>query len=110
MIIFQTEFKTKLLDVPDLFSRVANKLFNVGLDVADSKHRVVFHTLRHTFASWLAIDGVPIYTIKSLMGHKDITQTMRYAKLSLILVQMQYEIWRKSSFSDKYVIVKSSFE
>jgi integrase len=80
--IFQTEFKTKLLDVPDLFSRVANKLFNVGLDVADSKHRVVFHTLRHTFASWLAIDGVPIYTIKDLMGHKDITQTMRYAKLS----------------------------
>ncbi len=42
--IFQTEFKTKLLDVPDLFSRVANKLFNVGLDVADSKHRVVFLT------------------------------------------------------------------
>ena len=80
--IFQTEFKTKLQDIPDTFSRIANKLFNGDLETSDAKHRVVFHTLRHTFASWLAIDGVPIYTIKDLMGHKDITQTMRYAKLS----------------------------
>ena len=42
----------------------------------------MFHTLRHTFASWLALDGVPIFTIQKLMGHKDINMTMRYAKLS----------------------------
>ena len=42
----------------------------------------MFHTLRHTFASWLALDGVPIYTIQKLMGHRDINMTMRYAKLS----------------------------
>ena len=43
-----------------------NELFNVGLDVEDSKNRVVIHTLRHTFASLLAIKGVPILTIKKL--------------------------------------------
>lgn len=43
---------------------------------------VTFGTLRHTFASWLAIAGVPIKTIQELMGHKNISMTMRYAHLS----------------------------
>jgi integrase len=43
---------------------------------------VTFYTLRHTFASWLAIAGVPIKTIQELMGHKHIQMTMRYAHLS----------------------------
>lgn len=41
-----------------------------------------FHDLRHTFASWLAINGVDILTIKELLGHKDIKMTLRYAHLS----------------------------
>jgi integrase len=57
-------------------------LFNSQLDTHDYKHRVVVHTLRHTFASNLAINGVPLYTIQKLMNHKDISMTMRYAKLS----------------------------
>ena len=68
--------------ISNTFAVVADRLFNIGLETNDSKHRVVFHTLRHTFASWLAIEGTPIYTIQKLMGHKDISQTMRYAKLS----------------------------
>lgn len=30
---------------------------------------VVFHTLRHTFASWLAMRGVDLYTIAKLLGN-----------------------------------------
>ena len=41
-----------------------------------------FHDLRHTFASWLAIKGVSLYTIKEILGHKSITMTQRYAHLS----------------------------
>ncbi len=59
-----------------------NRLFNDGLDTSDSKNRVVIHTLRHTFASHLAINGTPIFTIQKLMNHKDIKMTMRYAKLA----------------------------
>ena len=61
---------------------VLDDLFNGGLDTKDSKNRVVIHTFRHTFASHLAINGTPIFTIQKLMNHKDIQQTMRYAKLA----------------------------
>jgi len=61
---------------------ILNKLFNNAIDINDRKNRVVIHTLRHTFASHLAINGTPIFTIQKLMNHKDIQMTMRYAKLS----------------------------
>ena len=62
--------------------KILNELFNDGLDSSDRKNRVVVHTLRHTFASHLAINGTPIFTIQKLMNHKDIKMTMRYAKLA----------------------------
>lgn len=46
------------------------------------RDKVVFHSLRHTFASWLAISGkADIYRIKTLMRHKTIKMTERYAHL-----------------------------
>lgn len=41
-----------------------------------------WHALRHTFASHLAMEGVPVVVIKELMGHSTIEMTMRYAHLS----------------------------
>ena len=40
------------------------------------------HTLRHTFASHLAIQGVPLMHIQKLMGHQDYAMTLVYAHLS----------------------------
>jgi integrase len=68
--------------IQDRLTKIYNKHFNVGLANDDRKNRVVTHTLRHTFASHLAIKGTPIYTIQKLMNHKDITMTLRYAKLA----------------------------
>ena len=61
---------------------ILNDLFNGDLKDNDRKNRVVTHTLRHTFASHLAINGTPIFTIQKLMNHADIAMTMRYAKLA----------------------------
>lgn len=41
-----------------------------------------FHDLRHTFASWLAMEGVPLSTIGNLLGHRTTQMTARYAHLA----------------------------
>ena len=61
---------------------IYNKLFNYNLQKDDYKNRVVTHTLRHTFASHLAINGVSLFEIQKLLNHKDINMTLRYMKLA----------------------------
>lgn len=61
---------------------ILDRLFNQGLKDDDITNRAVIHTLRHTFASHLAINGTPIFTIQNLMNHSDIKQTLRYSKLA----------------------------
>jgi len=41
-----------------------------------------FHDLWHTFASRLVMAWVDLPTVKDLMGHKDISMTLRYTHLS----------------------------
>jgi integrase len=45
----------------------------IGLD-----RRLNFHSLRSSFASWLALDGVSIYQISKLLGHSDVKITQEY--------------------------------
>lgn len=68
--------------ISDTFIRTVEDLgFNAGLGTKDATYRVVFHTLRHTFCSWLAMQGTPLYTIQKLARHKSIAMTERYSHL-----------------------------
>ena len=79
-LIFKDRRGKKIAQLSDTFNRSVKKL-GLNDEVADAQNKVVPHTLRHTFASWLAQQGETLLTIKELMGHKDITMTMRYAHL-----------------------------
>lgn len=63
-----------------IMDRAMQKLgFNDG--VTDPRNRVVWHTLRHTFATRMLEKGVDIYTLKVLMGHHSVTTTEVYLHL-----------------------------
>lgn len=48
---------------------------------AIGKPKLRLPDLRHTFASMLAMEGVPLYTISLLLGHSTMEMTKRYAHL-----------------------------
>jgi integrase len=77
--IFTQKTWNPFTEMPDIFGIVADELFNK--DVKDRRQRVTFHTLRHSFASWLALQGESLVTIRELMGHKSFAMTQRYAHL-----------------------------
>ena len=58
---------------------ILNDLFNEG--VSDRKERIVLHSFRHTFGSWLAQSNTSLYQIMKLLDHSQISQTQMYAKL-----------------------------
>jgi integrase len=41
-----------------------------------------WHDNRHSFASWLIQDGVPLERVSKLLGHKGLAMTLRYSHLS----------------------------
>jgi len=70
----------KINSVSRAFLRAVRRLgLNDG--ITDPRQKITFHSLRHTFASWLALQGESILTIKELLGHKTLAMTTRYAHL-----------------------------
>jgi len=57
-----------------LFKRCVRK---AGL--SDKPH---FHSFRHTFATWLVQEGVSIYELQKLLGHRSISVTQIHSHLA----------------------------
>ncbi len=57
---------------------------------------VRFHDLRHTFATRLVQNGVDLYVVKELLGHKSITMTIRYAHHNTESLRHGVEVLDKS--------------
>lgn len=66
--------------------RLANVCRKAGL------RKVTWHVLRHTFASHLAMRGVPLHVVQTLLGHSTITMTMRYAHVAPSALRTAIEV------------------
>ena len=79
-LVFKDRYGKPIKIISKTYERAVNKLkFNDGVD--DDRDKVLFHTLRHTFASWHVQNGTDLYTVKELLGHSTIQLTERYSHL-----------------------------
>lgn len=81
---------------------------DLGLNdgVTDPRQKVVFHSLRHTYASWLVESGVDLYTVKTLLGHSSIVMTERYSHLGQNTLQNAVRTFEKSLNPPKDKVVE----
>ena len=80
-LIFTTPAGKQRREVSRVFERVVADLkFNDGVD--DRRDRVVFHTCRHSYASWLVQAGESLYVVKERLGHSTLAMTERYSHLA----------------------------
>ena len=50
--------------------------------ITDSRERLTYHSLRHAYASWAVMAGVPLYVVGKALGHKTTAMTQRYSHLA----------------------------
>lgn len=79
-LVFPDRNGEKAKKISNAFQRAVDELgLNTG--ITDRRQRVVFHSLRHTYASWLVEGGTDLYVVQKLMGHKTLAMTERYSHL-----------------------------
>jgi integrase len=80
-LLFPARSGKRIVTISDTFPRACAAL-GLNTDFTPDENKATFHTLRHTFASWLAQDGsVTLYQLQALMRHRRIEMTQRYAHL-----------------------------
>ncbi len=77
-LVFPNTRGGKIIQISDTFNNAVAKL-GLNDDVTDRRFKVTFHTCRHTAASWMVENKTPLYFVKEILGHKNITTTERYS-------------------------------
>lgn len=67
--------------VPKIDNADYNHLLKVIGTMADIPTKMHTHLARHTFATYMLRQGVKVENLQRMLGHKNIRQTMRYAKV-----------------------------
>ena len=61
--------------------------------------RLHSHLARHTFATWMLRNGVKIENVARMLGHTNITQTQRYAKVLAESVHEDFDMVAEKMFN-----------
>ena len=67
--------------MPQVVGQVYNRALKDLAAMAGIQKRVTSHVARHTFATWMLHEEVPIERVAKMLGHSNIRQTQRYAKV-----------------------------
>lgn len=73
-------------------SRADNREWQDVLDAAGITRRVRLHDARHSAASILAALGVPLPVMSAILGHSQISMTMRYVHTDLAAMQAAMQL------------------
>ena len=79
-------------EIPQLSNADYNRHLKALGQMAGIKTRLHSHLARHTFATWMLSHDIPIEHVSKMLGHTNITQTQRYAK---VLAQSVYDDFSK---------------
>jgi integrase len=79
-LVFKDTKGNQITKISNTFERTVKELgLNDGVE--DRRDKAIFHTCRHSFASWHVQNGTDLYTVKELLGHSTIQLTERYSHL-----------------------------
>jgi len=69
--------------IKSISQRFKKIIDGMGLNAkASERESIVFHTCRHTYISWLVIEGTDLRTVQAMARHRSLEMTMRYAHLA----------------------------
>lgn len=68
-------------EIPKMNNADYNHHLKALQTMAGIKTRIHSHLARHTFATWMLRNGASIENVSKMLGHTNITQTQRYAKV-----------------------------
>lgn len=77
---------------PQIENHVYNRMLKAIGEMTGIKTRLHSHLARHSFATFMLSNGVPIEHVSKMVGHTNITQTQRYAKVIAQQIQDDYDM------------------
>jgi integrase len=79
------------MKVPQIDNSDYNHLLKLIGDIAGIDTRMHSHLGRHTFATYMLRNGTRFENVSKMLGHKNLTQTLRYAKVLAESVHEDYD-------------------
>lgn len=79
LVIEKANSGSKLVFTSSSYNNLSRLTRNLCIEAGVTE--ISFHSLRHVFASHLAMSGVALYELQKLMGHHSIQMTERYSHL-----------------------------
>ncbi len=80
---FRHSLKQAGLEIPETEIKYTAKVDGKKVERKVTRHKYNFHTLRHSYGTYLRNKGVPLEDIKELMGHERFDTTLLYAKIAV---------------------------